>query len=121
MARKKPLPLPRGQKYGYEYVAQEMARRFATSETDVDNVDLTYDPTKTTWPSNGWDHRRTTAAGYNRATGKLRIEFYTNGAVYDYGTRIPIPPQVARQFRRAASPGQFINLHLESYGYERIR
>lgn len=121
MARRKPLPPGKGQKYGREYVAQEMERRFASTVSEEGTVEFTYDRTRTTWPQNGWDHRRTERAGYNRATGILRIEFFTDGAWYDYGVRTPIPPGVARQFRRAKSPGQFINQVLESYGYERVR
>jgi hypothetical protein len=117
VARKKPLPLPKGQKYGREYVADEMARRFASKIDEEGFVDLTYDPTRTTWPQNGWDHRRTTQAGYNKATKTLRIKFFTNGAEYDYHG---VPQGVARQFRRAVSPGQFINQFLNSYSYERI-
>lgn len=131
MAKRKALPPKKGQKYGWQYVKQEMTRRslsstieerkFSRSSAEQGDVTLTYDPTNTTWPSNGWDHRRTTAAGYNKNTGVLRIEFFTDGSLYDYGVTTPIPPEVARQFRRAASPGRFINSTLEGYGYERIR
>lgn len=83
-------------------------------------IPLTYSPTKTSWPGNGWDHRRTIAAGYNRETGILRVQFFTDKAVYDYGTATPVPPYVAYQFRLAKSPGRFINSTLESYGYTRL-
>jgi hypothetical protein len=88
---------------------------------DEDFTPLTYDPTKTTWPANGWNHRRTTAAGYNSLTRTLDIEFFTNGAVYRYGTERPVPRTIALAFRRTDSPGKFINSTLNSYGYERIR
>jgi len=119
--KRKVLPPAKGQKRGGEYVAQAQAIKFGLSKSEVGDVEFTYDPTKTTWPANGWDHRRTTAAGYNRTTGILRIEFFTNGAIYDYGTSNPIPPAVARQFRRTDSPGRFINSTLEAFGYERVR
>lgn len=97
------------------------AAKFARSSAESGDVNMTYVPTATTWPGNGWDHRRTTEAGYNRDTGILRIEFYTDGSQYDYGTSKPIPASVARAFRRTASPGRFINTTLEAYGYERVR
>lgn len=120
MAKRKILPPAKGQKRGWQYVEQEQARRFANSDGDIDDINLSYDPTNTTWPGNGWDHRRTTQAGYNKTTGILRIRFFTDGSVYDYGVSNPIPQAVARQFRKASSPGQFINSTLEAYGYERI-
>lgn len=97
------------------YVYDELFARGASP--DDDTVLFTYDPTKTTWPQNGWDHRRTTRAGYNRATRTLRIQFFTNGAIYDY---FDVPPAVARQFRRVESPGRYINAILNNYDYERI-
>lgn len=100
---------PLGNEFSPEYFARQMAAE--------DEVNLTYDPTKTTWPGNGWDHRRTTRAGYNRATQTLRIQFFTNGAIYDY---YDVPPAVARQFRRVDSPGRYINAVLNGYAYERI-
>jgi hypothetical protein len=83
-------------------------------------IPLTYAPTKTSWPANGWDHRRTVAAGYNRANGTLRVKFFTDGAVYDYGVETPVPPYVAYQFRSYFSPGIFIRTTLETYGYTRV-
>lgn len=134
MARKKGLP--KGQRYGWQYVQAARkaaakrvpalgenieATKFGRSSSAEDEVAMTYVPTNTTWPGNGWNHRRTTEAGYNRNTGILRIEFFTDGSLYDYGTVTPVPPAVAMAFRRAASPGQFINSTLEGYGYERVR
>jgi KTSC domain len=102
-------------KYGeYIFVNQN------AEEEDGDFTPLTYEPTNTTWPENGYDHRRTTAAGYNPNNGKLRIEFYTDGSVYDYGTTRRIPKAVALAFRRTESPGKFINSTLNRYGYGRI-
>lgn len=108
-----------------EWVENDVANiqeseRFSWEQGQGDFIPLTYDPTKTSWPSNGWDHRRTSAAGYDRSRGILRVEFFTDGAVYDYGTKIPVPPYVAYQFRNTQSPGKFINSTLESYGYTRI-
>lgn len=96
------------------------AEKFARGQGEGDFVPLNYDPTSTTWPENGWDHRRTSRAGYDRNSGILRIQFYTNGAIYDYGTVTPVPPDVAKRFRRVDSPGKFINSALEGYGYERV-
>ncbi len=96
------------------------AERFSYEQGQGDFIPLTYDPTKTSWPGNGWDHRRTVAAGYDRKNGIIRIEFYTDGSVYDYGTITPVPPFIAYQFRATQSPGRYINSTLESYGYERI-
>lgn len=94
--------------------------RFSWESAQGDFIPLTYYPTKTSWPANGHDHRRTIAAGYDRNSGVLRIQFFTNNATYDYGTVSPVPPFVAYQFRVTQSPGKFINSTLESYGYERI-
>lgn len=96
------------------------SERFSWEQAQGDFIPLTYSPTKTSWPANGWDHRRTRAAGYDRARGILRVEFFTDGAVYDYGVATPVPPYVAYQFRLTESPGRFINSTLESYGYTRI-
>jgi hypothetical protein len=96
---------------------------FAQSQRPTEDntfIPLTYAPTKTSWPANGWDHRRTVAAGYDRQRGLLRIEFYTDGSIYDYGTTRKVPSVVAEQFRLTQSPGRFINSTLESYGYTRI-
>lgn len=100
--------------------AIKQAEQFSWEQGQGDFIPLTYDPTRTTWPANGWKHRRTTSAGYDRSRGLLRIQFFSNGAVYDYGTETPVPPHVAYQFRQAASPGRFINTTLESFGYARV-
>src|SRR5690348_13741253 len=116
--RKVARQLRRGENpLGGEYQAYVYDELFARGEAAEGDVDLTYDPTKTTWPQTGWDHRRTTRAGYNRTTKTLRIQFFTNGAVYDY---YDVPPAVARQFRRVESPGRYINAILNNYDYERI-
>ena len=96
---------------------------FSQREAPDDTVHFTYEPTKTSWPGNGWDHRRTDRAGYNRATQTLRVQFHTNGAIYDY---YDVPPTVARAFYRGVngpgglSTGRFINAVLNNYDYERI-
>jgi hypothetical protein len=112
-----PNKVPPSKNTGAYYVDQEMARRFAQGQGEAGVVPLTYDPTKTTWPENGWDHRRTTRAGYDRSEQTLRIQFFTNGAIYNY---YDVPPEVARAFYRADSPGRFINAVLNGYEYERI-
>lgn len=96
---------------------RDEALRFGRQEGVDEVIPFTYRPTKTTWPGNGWKHRRTTAAGYDRLTETLRVQFFTNGAVYDYYN---VPPAVARQFRRAESPGKFINSVLNGYEYSRV-
>lgn len=96
---------------------RDEALRFGRQEGVGEVIPFTYRPTKTTWPGNGWKHRRTTAAGYDRLTQTLRVQFFTNGAVYDY---YDVPPAVARQFRRAESPGKFINSVLNGYEYSRV-
>lgn len=96
------------------------AERFSWEEGQGDFIPLTYAPTNTSWPENGFHHRRTAAAGYDRSKGILRVEFFTDGSVYDYGTLSPVPPGVAFEFRQAQSPGRYINTVLESFGYERI-
>lgn len=114
-------------RYNYKREREE-AKLF--NRQDFDNGDfipLTYAPTKTSWPGNGFDHRRTIAAGYSRTKGIIRIKFYTDGSIYDYGTDTPIPPKVAYNFRLTQSPGRAIHAgpgwsgdSLESYGYRRI-
>jgi hypothetical protein len=96
------------------------SERFSWESAEGDFIPLTYYPTKTSWPGNTYDHRRTIAAGYDRKRGLLRVKFWTDGAVYDYGTLTPVPPYVAYQFRATQSPGRFINSTLESYGYSRL-
>lgn len=98
----------------YEEIA---AREFGRQEGVDEAIPYTYRPTKTTWPGNGWKHRRTTAAGYDRTTQTLRVQFFTNGAQYDY---LDVPPSVARSFRRTPSPGKFINRVLNKYEYHRV-
>ena len=100
--------------------ALQEGERFSWEQGQGDFIPLTYYPTKTSWPANGWDHRRTIAAGYDRSRGLLRIQFFTDNSVYDYGTSTPVPPYVAYQLRSTQSPGRFINSTLESYGYSRI-
>jgi hypothetical protein len=103
-----------------DVAAIQESERFMQERSQGDFIPLTYYPTKTSWPANGHDHRRTIAAGYDRNSGVVRIQFFTDNATYDYGTMTPIPPYVAFQFRQTQSPGRFINSTLEAYGYERI-
>lgn len=110
-------------KYNYSRERAEAKRfgRFIPPESnDSDFIPLTYDPTKTSWPANGWDHRRTIAAGYDASRGILRVKFFTDGAVYDYGVSEPVPRGVAYNFRLTQSPGRFINSTLEAYGYQKV-
>lgn len=96
------------------------SERFMYARAEGDFIPLSYAPTKSSWPANGFDHRRTVAAGYDADRGLLRVQFFTDGAIYDYGTVVPVPQYVAYQFRDTQSPGRFINSTLEAYGYERI-
>jgi hypothetical protein len=98
---------------------------FSEQYAPEDDVEFTYEPTKTSWPGNGWKHRRTDRAGYNRDTQTLRVQFHTNGAIYDY---YDVPPTVARAFYRGVinprggglSTGVFIRTVLNNYEYSRI-
>lgn len=121
MAKRKFLPPPKTRagvsKTGAYFVKQEQARRFAKGKGTGDFIPFLWDRTATTWPENGWDHRRTDRAGYDSNTQTLRIQFHTNGAIYDYHH---IPPSVARDFRRSVSPGRFIDGVLNFYDYERV-
>lgn len=100
-----------------EIANRAAADRFTSGTAAGDDIPFTYDPTNTTWPGNGWDHPRTARAGYDSSTGTLRVQFYSNGAVYDYHD---VPASVARDFRMTTSPGTFINRVLNGYDYERI-
>ena len=93
------------------------AETFARGKSEGEYIPFTYIPTNTTWPENGWDHRRTTDAGYDRERQILKVKLYTNGAEYEYW---PVPPAVARAFRRTESPGKFINAVLNNYNYQRV-
>ena len=118
-------------KYNFNRERME-AKRFSRSTPpdwadQGDFIPLTYDPTKTSWPANGFDHRRTRSAGYDRNRGIIRIKFFTDNSVYDYGVDKPIPPRVAYQFRLTQSPGRAVHagpgwggMALESYGYEKV-
>jgi hypothetical protein len=113
--------IPNNRYFGDPYIEATEADLFSQSDNaSGDFIPLTYAPTKTAFPGNGWDHRRTIAAGYSKSQGILRVQFYTDGSIYDYGTEHPIPPAVAKSFRMAPSPGRFINTTLESFGYLRI-
>lgn len=97
--------------------APSFEEEFELGAGNVPEIVLDYDPTKTTWPGNGWHHRRTTRAGYDPESKTLAIEFFTNGAIYHY---YGVEPDEARAFRRAVSPGKFINARLNSHPYRRV-
>jgi hypothetical protein len=96
-----------------------LSQQFSEQLAHGDEISHTYVPTKTTWPGNGWDHRRTTEAGYDRDRQLLEIQFFTDGSVYRYSN---VTQAQAQAFRRARSPGQFINAILMdgTHPYERI-
>lgn len=77
-------------------------RREEGDEARGGPVRLTYWPTNTTNPR----RPRTVAAGYDRETQTMRVEWRDGGAAYNY---YEITPQEWRNFRRAVSPGRWIN------------
>lgn len=101
----------------YESIAAE---EFASGVGHEDDIPFTYRPTATSYPSRlpQNKHRRTTAAGYDNQTQRLAVQFYTDGAVYHY---YDVPTWMAREFRLADSPGDYINEELNHHPYERIR
>lgn len=77
----------------------------------LDRPLLPYQPTPTINPG----RPRTLAAGYDDRTMTLRIKF-RDGDIYEY---YQVPPSVWWKFRRAQSPGRFINTTLNRYPYKR--
>lgn len=73
-------------------------------------VEVTYFPTSTSDPADP----RTAAAGYDPATQTLRVEWGDGGRAYNY---YGVPPNIWRNFRRAPSPGRYINRVLNYYMY----
>lgn len=90
----------------------EDIRRDETDEARGGPVRLTYWPTSTSNPSDP----RTAAAGYDRETQTMRVEWGDGGAAYNY---YEITPQEWRNFRRAKSPGKWINRNGNSHPYGR--
>jgi KTSC domain len=113
--------IPNSRYYGNRITENTEADRFSKEDNETGYwIPLTYAPTKTAFPGNGWDHRRTIAAGYDLSRGMLAVQFYTDGSVYHYGIDKPVPQDVAKRFRLAASPGRFINNELDSYGFVKV-
>lgn len=81
-----------------------------TRSEEVPYVPYTYVPTKTSNPPDP----RTVAAGYDAATGTLHVAWGDGGVAYNY---YDVPPNIWRNFRRAPSPGRYINRVLNSYRY----
>lgn len=73
-------------------------------------VQITYFPTPTINPADP----RTAAAGYDRATQTLRVEWGDGGAAYNYYN---VEPSVWNNLRKVKSPGKFINRVLNNYTY----
>jgi hypothetical protein len=73
-------------------------------------VPITYFPTPTSNPPDP----RTAAAGYDRQTQTLRIEWGDGGAAYNY---YGVDPATWRNFQRVKSPGRFVNRVLNSHTY----
>lgn len=76
-----------------------------------DEALLPYQPTSTINPG----RPRTLAAGYDERSQALRIKF-RDGEYYTYYN---VPPSVWWKFRRASSPGRYINTTLNNYPYNR--
>lgn len=87
------------------YLGREEGTEFDPSFGFVPDID----PTRTINPP----RPRTLQAGYDPTTETLRVRF-REGAVYGY---YGVPSQVWRDFRRAPSPGKFINQVLNGYEY----
>ena len=73
-------------------------------------VRLTYYPTKTSNPSDP----RTAAAGYDRETETIRVEWGDGGPAYNY---YECTPADWKSFRDAMSPGRRINRRLNAKPY----
>lgn len=73
-------------------------------------VQITYFPTPTSDPSDP----RTAAAGYDKETQTLRVEWGDGGAPYNYYN---VSPSEWRNFRRVKSPGRAINRVLNAHPY----
>ncbi|MFD9947139.1 KTSC domain-containing protein [Nonomuraea sp. NPDC059023] len=86
-----------------EWWAREMAAR------GNDVYLFAYQPT----PSINPPRPRTLAAGYAKSISTLYIRF-RNGSVYGYYN---VTPNIWRNFRRAKSPGRYINRVLNFYPY----
>lgn len=82
----------------------------AKQEREGGPVPYTYYPTKTSNPADP----RTAAAGYDAETGTLHVAWGDGGVSYNY---YDVPPNVWRNFRKAPSPGKFINRVLNNYNY----
>lgn len=73
-------------------------------------VRLTYWPTSTSNPSDP----RTAAAGYDKGTQTLRVEWGDEGEAYNY---YEVTPQEWRNFQNRKSPGKYINRWLNDKPY----
>lgn len=73
-------------------------------------VQVTYFPTSTSNPQDP----RTAAAGYDRETQTLRVEWGDGGVAYNY---YGVTPGEWRSFRRVKSPGKYINRRLNDHTY----
>lgn len=87
-------------------------------EAEVGEIELT-NATRSSNPA----RPRTTLEGYNKVTQTLAVRFRDGAAaggetaVYHYYN---VPPEIARQFRKSASPGKFIDRRLAGYAYGRV-
>jgi hypothetical protein len=105
-----PPPVGRPDNFGHtERIEAEVLKELGDQERGGP-VSLTYFPTRTSNPGDP----RTAAAGYDSATQTMRVEWGDGGAAYNY---YGVPPNIWRNFRRAPSPGKYINRVLNSYTY----
>ncbi len=105
-----PPPVTRQENFGHvEQTEAEVLRELGDQERGGP-VQITYFPTKTSNPRDP----RTAAAGYDKTTQTMRVEWGDGGAAYNY---YGVPPNIWRNFRRAPSPGKYINRVLNYYTY----
>lgn len=86
-----------------------MAEAIELAEVGDYSLLLPYQPT----PSINPPRPRTLMAGYDSRSQTLRVRF-RNGQVYEYYN---VPPNIWRNFRRAPSPGRYINRVLNGFPY----
>lgn len=79
-------------------------------DTVAGPVEISYAPTRTSDPSNP----RTSGAGYDPATQRLMVEWGDGGTPYYF---YDVTAQEWDGFRKAASPGKFINTVLNAKNY----
>lgn len=87
---------------GHIEAPEAEVRRILGDQERGGPVPITYFPTPTINPADP----RTAAAGYDRATQTLRIEWGDGGVAYNY---YDVTPSEWRNFQRVKSPGRWVN------------